>query len=53
MFNLKSSKLSMFGDTKKLEKDIDEFVNILSEVGLAFKSIVRRYLSHSSDENFG
>ncbi len=52
MFNLKSSKLSMFGDTKKLEKDIDEFVNILSEVGLAFKSIVRRYLSHSSDENF-
>ena len=52
MFNLKSSKLSMFGDTKKLEKDIDEFVNILSQVGLAFKSIVRRYLSHSSDENF-
>ena len=52
MFNLKSSKLSMFGDTKKLEKDIDEFVNILSEVGLAFKSIVRRYLSHSCDENF-
>ena len=52
MFNLKSSKLSMFGDTKKLEKDIDEFVNILSEVGLAFKSLVRRYLSHSSDENF-
>lgn len=52
MFNLKSSKLSMFSDTKKLEKDIDEFVNILSEVGLAFKSLVRRYLSHSSDENF-
>ena len=52
MFNLKSSKLSMFSDTKKLEKDIDEFVNILSEVGLAFKSIVRRYLSHSTDENF-
>jgi predicted phosphate transport protein (TIGR00153 family) len=42
----------MFSDTKKLEKDIDEFVNILSEVGLAFKSIVRRYLSHSTDENF-
>ena len=42
----------MFSDTKKLEKDIDEFVNILSEVGLAFKSIVKRYLSHSTDENF-
>ena len=52
MFNLKNNKLSMFSDTKKLEKDIDEFVNILSEVGLAFKSIVRRYLSHSTDENF-
>jgi|TARA_B100001057_G_scaffold107799_1_gene105437 predicted phosphate transport protein (TIGR00153 family) len=52
MFNFKNKKLSMFSDTKKLEKDIDEFVNILSEVGLAFKSIVRRYLSHSTDENF-
>ncbi len=52
MFNLKNNKLSMFSDTKRLEKDIDEFVNILSEVGLAFKSIVRRYLSHSTDEDF-
>ena len=52
MFNFKNKKLSMFSDTKKLEKDIDEFVNILSEVGLAFKSIVRRYLTHSTDENF-
>ena len=52
MFNLRSSKLSLFGDTKNLEKDIDEFVNILSEVGLSFKSIVKRYLSHSTDENF-
>ena len=52
MFNIKNNKISLFGDTKKLEKDIDEFVNILSEVGLAFKSIVRGYLSHSSDENF-
>jgi hypothetical protein len=30
MFNLKSSKLSLFGSSKNLEKDIDEFVNILS-----------------------
>ena len=45
MFNIKNNKISLFGDTKKLEKDIDEFVNILSEVGLAFKSIVRGYLS--------
>ena len=51
MFNFKNNKISLFGDTKKLEKDIDEFVNILSEVGLAFKSIVRGYLSHSNDEN--
>src|SRR6056300_829505 len=52
MFNLKSSKLSLFGSSKNLEKEIDEFVNILSEVGLSFKSIVKRYLSHSTDENF-
>ena len=52
MFGLKTSKISLFSDTKKLEKDIDEFVNILSEVGLAFKSIVRTYLTHSKNGNF-
>ena len=52
MLNLKNNKLSLFGSTKNLEKNIDEFVNILSEVGLSFRSIVKRYLSHSTDENF-
>ena len=52
MLNLKNNKLSLFGSTKNLEKNIDEFVNILSEVGLSFRSIVKRYLTHSTDENF-
>ena len=38
MFGLKST--SLFSDTKKLEREIDEFVDILSEVGLVFKSII-------------
>ena len=50
MFGLKSS--SLFGDTKKLEREIDEFVDILSEVGLVFKSIVPIYLNHSANEKF-
>ena len=42
MFGLKSA--SLFSDTKKLEREIDEFVDIVSEVGLVFKSIVPTYL---------
>jgi predicted phosphate transport protein (TIGR00153 family) len=50
MFGLKSN--SLFGDTKKLEREIDEFVDILSEVGVVFKSIVPIYLNHSANEKF-
>ena len=50
MFGLKSS--SLFSDTKKLEREIDEFVDILSEVGLVFKNIVPTYLNHSANEKF-
>ena len=50
MFGLKSE--SLFGSTKKLEKEIDEFVDILSEVGLVFKSIVPTYLLNGSDNKF-
>ena len=50
MFGLKTS--SLFGETKKLEKEIDEFVDILSEVGLVFRSIVPVYLSNGSTEKF-
>ena len=50
MFGLKSS--SLFSDTKKLEREIDEFVDILSEVGLVFKSIVPTYLNHSANGKF-
>ena len=50
MFGLKSN--SLFSDTKKLEREIDGFVDILSEVGLVFKSIVPTYLNHSANGKF-
>ena len=50
MFGLKSA--SLFGETKKLEREIDEFVDIVSEVGLVFKSIVPTYLNHSANGKF-
>ena len=50
MFGLKSA--SLFGDTKKLEREIDEFIDIVSEVGLVFKSIVPTYLNHSANGKF-
>ena len=50
MFGLKND--SLFGSTKKLEREIDEFVDILSEVGLVFKSIVPTYLSNGCSNKF-
>ena len=50
MFGLKSA--SLFGDTKKLEREIDEFVDIVSEVGLVFKSIVPTYLNYSATVSY-
>ena len=50
MFGLKST--SLFGETKKLEREIDEFVDILSEVGLVFKSIIPTYLNGSANGKF-
>ena len=50
MFGLKNT--SLFGDTKKLEGEIDDFVDILSEVGLVFKSIIPTYLNYSANEKF-
>jgi len=47
-----SSFCSLFSDTKKLEREIDGFVDILSEVGLVFKSIVPTYLNHSANGKF-
>ena len=50
MFGIKTS--SLFGETKKLEREIDEFVDILSEVGLVFKNIIPIYLTNGSSEQF-
>ncbi len=50
MFGFKTE--SLFGQTKQLEREIDQFVDILSEVGLVFKSIVSLYLNNGNSEKF-
>ena len=50
MFGFKTE--SLFGQTKQLEREIDQFVDILSEVGLIFKSIVSLYLNNGSADKF-
>ena len=50
MFKFKTE--SLFGQTKQLEREIDQFVDILSEVGLVFKSIVTLYLNNDSSDKF-
>ena len=46
MFNFKTE--SVFGQTKQLEREIDQFVDILSEVGLVFKTIIPMYLNNGA-----
>ena len=50
MFNFK--KESIFGQTKDLEREIDQFVDILSEVGLVFKTIIPLYLTNGATVKF-
>ena len=50
MFGFKTE--SLFGQTKQLEREIDQFVDILSEVGLVFKSIVLLYLNNGNTDKF-
>jgi len=50
MFGFKTQ--SLFGQTKQLEREIDQFVDILSEVGLVFKSIVSLYLNNGNIDKF-
>ena len=50
MFSFKTE--SLFGQTKQLEREIDQFVDILSEVGLVFKSIVSLYLNNGNTDKF-
>ncbi len=50
MFNFKTE--SVFGQTKQLEREIDQFVDILSEVGLVFKTIIPLYLINGAIDKF-
>ena len=50
MFNFKTE--SVFGQTKQLEREIDQFVDILSEVGLVFKTIIPLCLTNGATDKF-
>ena len=50
MFGLKSE--SLFSQSKDLEKQIDEFVDIVSEICLVFRKAVRGYLANGTGNNF-
>ena len=50
MFGFKTE--SIFGKTKQLEREIDQFVDILSEVGLVFKTIIPLYLTNGASDKF-
>lgn len=45
-------RLSLFGKSKAIEADIDEFLNKLSESGILFEQLVRHYLESGADEDF-
>ena len=49
MFGVKSE--SLFSQSKELERQIDEFVDTVSEIGIIFKRAVRDYLSNGSGSN--
>ena len=50
MFGLKTE--SIFGKTKQLEQEIDQFVDIVSEVGLIFKKAIPTFLSEGASNQF-
>ena len=50
MFGFKTE--SIFGRTKQLEQEIDQFVDIVSEVGLIFKKAVPIFLSEGANNKF-
>ena len=45
-------KITLFGKTKALEAQIDEFLDTLSQGGMLFEEIVKHYMSHGADETF-
>jgi len=44
--------IAMFGKVKALEGRIDEMLNTLSQAGMQFEQLVKRYLTHGADEEF-
>jgi predicted phosphate transport protein (TIGR00153 family) len=48
----KTSTKSLFSQSKTLERQIDEFVDIVSQVGLIFKNAIKNYLETGASGEF-
>ncbi len=45
-------KLALFGQTKALEAQIDEFLDTLSQGGMLFEEVIKHYSTHGVDQVF-
>lgn len=45
-------RISLFGKSRAIETDIDEFLNKLSEAGILFEQLVKRFMESGVDEGF-
>ena len=45
-------RLTLFGKSKAIETEIDDFLNQLSDAGLLFEQVVGRYVEHGADDDF-
>jgi uncharacterized protein Yka (UPF0111/DUF47 family) len=44
--------IAMFGKVRALEGKVDEILNTLSQAGMLFEQLMRRYIAHGADEEF-
>ncbi len=45
-------RLTLFGKSKAIETEIDDFLNQLSDAGLMFEQLVSHYVDHGADPDF-
>ena len=45
-------RISMFGKSRSIEAEIDEFLNKLSESGILFEQLIKHYLRHGVNDSF-
>ncbi|MCP4410280.1 MAG: DUF47 family protein, partial [Gammaproteobacteria bacterium] len=45
-------RITLFGTSKMVEADVDQFLNKLSEAGILFEQAIKYYFSQGADESF-